>query len=184
MTTVPQEPTKEKDIVKLMVEYLQNPVHRRYAFNQEAGYHETVEIVDYGLVRAKFDTGNGTNASMFVVDKLDVDGKKVKWEKNGKKFVSKLIGMSKPEHVVKIDERPIIAAKLSFNNMVYDNVLLGLTTKDARSTLLINRDTLSRFKVSVNPHRKFVLSNWKEREDNTDATSKIDPPKTKIDLDK
>ena len=76
MTTVPQEPTKEKDIVKLMVEYLQNPVHRRYAFNQESGYHETVEIIDYGLVRAKFDTGNGTNASMFVVDKLDVDGKK------------------------------------------------------------------------------------------------------------
>jgi hypothetical protein len=68
--------------------------------------------------------------------------------------------------------------------MVYDNVPLGLTTKDARSTLLINRDTLSRFKVSVNPHRKFVLSNWKEREDNTDATAKIDPPKSKIDLDK
>ena len=68
--------------------------------------------------------------------------------------------------------------------MVYDNVPLGLTTKDARSTLLINRDTLSRFKVSVNPHRKFVLSNWKEREDKNDATSKIDPPKTKIDLDK
>ena len=184
MTTVPQEPTKEKDIVKLMVEYLQNPVHRRYAFNQESGYHETVEIIDYGLVRAKFDTGNGTNASMFVVDKLDVDGKKVKWENNGKKFVSKLIGMSKPEHVVKIDERPIISAKISFNNMVYDNVPLGLTTKDARSTLLINRDTLSRFKVSVNPHRKFVLSNWKKQEDKNDATAKIDPPKSKIDLDK
>ena len=180
MTTVPQEPTKDKDIVKLMVEYLQNPVHRRYAFNQEAGYHETVEIIDYGLVRAKFDTGNGTNASMFVVDKLDVDGKKVKWEKNGKKFISKLIGVSKPEHVVKIDERPIISAKLAFNNMIYDNVPLGLTTKDARSTLLINRETLARFRVSVNPHRKFVLSNYREREDNNDATAKVDPPETKL----
>ena len=180
ITTVPQTPTKEKDIVKLMVEYLQNPVHRRFDFNQEAGYHETVEIVGYGLVRAKFDTGNGTNASMFVVDKLEVDGKTVKWEKGGKKFTNKLIGISKPEHVVTIDERPIISTKVIFNNMIYDNILLGLTTKDARSTLLINRNTLTRFKVSVNPTRKFVLSNYKEKEDNNDATSIVDPPETTI----
>ena len=88
--------------------------------------------------------------------------------------------MSKPEHVVKIDERPIISAKLAFNNMIYDSVPLGLTTKDARSTLLINRETLVRFRVSVNPHRKFVLSNYKEREDSNDATAKVDPPETKL----
>ena len=64
--------------------------------------------------------------------------------------------------------------------MVYDNVPLGLTDKDAKSTLLINRETLSRFKVSVNPHRKFVLSNWKEREDSTDATYKITEPVVKV----
>tara|TARA_R100001377_G_scaffold51197_1_gene29940 strand:+ start:905 stop:2362 length:1458 start_codon:yes stop_codon:yes gene_type:complete len=180
ITKVPQEPTKEKDIVKLMVEYLQNPVHRRFDFNQESGYHETVEILDYGLVRAKFDTGNGTNASMFVVDKINIDGKNISWEKNGKKFKSKMIGMSRPEHVVKIDERPIIEVKIAFNNMIYDNVPIGLTTKDARSTLLVNRETLSRFKVSVNPHRKFVLSDWKEREDMTDATAKVSPPETKL----
>ena len=180
MTTVPQEPTKEKDIVKLMVEYLQNPVHRRFDFNQEAGYHETVEIVDYGLVRAKFDTGNGTNASMFVVDKVKVDGKKVRWEKNGKKFVHKLHGISIPHHIVELDRRPIISVSMVFNNMVYDNVLLGLTDKDAKSTLLVNRETLARFKVSVNPHRKFVLSNWKEREDYTDATYKITEPVIKV----
>ena len=64
--------------------------------------------------------------------------------------------------------------------MIYDNILLGLTTKDARSTLLINRNTLTRFKVSVNPTRKFVLSNYKEKEDNNDATSIVDPPETTI----
>ena len=181
ITNVPQTPTKEKDILKVVLEYLQNPIHRRFDFNQEAGYHETVEVVGYGLVRAKFDTGNGTNASMFVVDKLEVDGKTVKWEKGGKKFTNKLIGISKPEHVVAIDKRPIISMKMIFNNMVYDNVLLGLSTKDARSTLLINRDTLSRFKVSINPTRKFVLSNYKEKEDKNDATSIIDPPETTID---
>jgi hypothetical protein len=29
-----------------------------------------------------------------------------------------------------------------------------------------------------------VLSNWKKQEDKNDATAKIDPPKSKIDLDK
>ena len=30
-------------------------------------------------------------------------------------------------------------------------------------TFLINRDLLTRFKVNVNPNRKFVLSHWIER---------------------
>ena len=145
------------------------------SFNLESGYHETIEIEDYGLVRAKFDTGNGTNASMFVVDKLNVSDKNVKWEKNGKKFNSKLIGISKPTHVGVIDERPIVIVKVLFNNMLYENVPIGLTTKDAGSTFLVNRELLTRFKVSVNPNRKFVLSNWREREDNTDVIRHNEP---------
>ena len=42
---------------------------------------------------------------MFVVDKIDIKGRTVRWEKNGKKFTSALQGISKPEHVGKIDER-------------------------------------------------------------------------------
>ena len=171
---------KEKDIIKFVLEYLQNPVHRRHKFNQESGYHETLEIVGYGDIRAKFDTGNGTNASMFNVDKIDVSGKTVKWERDGKKFTHKLIGISKPEHVGKIDERPIVMVDMKFNNMLYKEVPIGLTTKDSRSTLLINREMLTRFRVSVNPHRKFVLSNWSPRGDDNDATSVISPPDTKV----
>ena len=169
ITQVPQMPIEKENLVEFIVEYLQNPLHRTPSFNLESGYHETIEIEDYGLVRAKFDTGNGTNASMFVVDKLNVSDKNVKWEKNGKKFNSKLIGISKPTHVGVIDERPIVLVKVLFNNMLYENVPIGLTTKDAGSTFLVNRDLLTRFKVSVNPNRKFVLSNWKEREDLTDV---------------
>ena len=175
ITQVPQVPTEKENLVEFIVKYLQNPLHRTSSFNLESGYNETVEIDGYGLVRAKFDTGNGTNASMFVVDKLNVSGKSVKWEKNGKKFNSKLIGISKPHHVGKIDERPIVFVKVLFNNMLYENVPLGLTTKDAGSTLLVNRDLLTRFKVSVNPNRKFVLSDWKDREDNTDVTRQTEP---------
>ena len=53
-------------------------------------------------VRAKFDTGNGTHASMFHVDKIDVKGKTVKWEKDGKKFTSKLEGESQATQNEKI----------------------------------------------------------------------------------
>jgi len=168
MTTVPQEPTKEKDIVKLMVEYLQNPIHRRFSFNQESGYHETIEIDGYGPIRAKFDTGNGTKASMLVVDKIEVSGKNVKWERKGKKFTSKLRGISKPTHIGKITERPIVYINITFNNMIYTNVPIGLQLEDAASTFLINRNLLTRFKVSVNPNRKFVLSDWSEKGDETD----------------
>ena len=168
MTTVPQEPTKEKDIIKLMVEYLQSPVHRRFAYNQESGYHETVEIDGYGPIRAKFDTGNGTKASMLVVDKIETSGKTVKWERKGKKFTSKLQGISKPTHIGKITERPIVHISVKFNNMIYTDVPIGLQLEDAASTFLINRALLKRFKVSVNPNRKFVLSDWSEKGDETD----------------
>ena len=170
ITQVPQVPIKEENIIKFVVEYLQNPLHRRFDFNQEAGYHETLEIEGYGLIRAKFDTGNGTKASMLVVDKMDVSGKTVKWERNGKKFTSKLQGISKPVHIGKIMERPIIHVNIKFNNMLYLDVPVGLQTEDAASTFLINRNLLTRFKVSVNPNRKFVLSDWSAKGDSTDET--------------
>jgi len=168
ITQVPQVPTKEEDIIKYVIEYLQNPLHRRFDFNQEAGYHETVEIEGYGPIRAKFDTGNGTRASMLIVDKIDVDGKTVKWERDGKKFTSKLQGISKPVHIGKIADRPIVHVNIKFNNMLYIDIPVGLQTEDAASTFLINRDLLTRFKVSVNPNRKFVLSDWSEKGDSTD----------------
>ena len=171
ITQVPQKPTKKSNIIDFVIEYLQNPIHRLPSYDQESGYHERLEIEGYGPIRAKFDTGNGTNASMFVVDKIDVKGKIVKWERDGKKFTSKLQGISKPEHVGKIDERPIVYVSLKFNNMIYKDVPLGLSTKDSKSTFLVNRDLLSRFRVSVNPQRKFVLSDWYPRGDESDAIS-------------
>ena len=169
ITKVPQVPTKDENIIKHVVEYLQNPLHRRFDFNQESGFHETLDIEGYGPIRAKFDTGNGTKASMLVVDKAEVSGKTVKWERKGKKFTSKLQGISKPTHIGKIAERPIVHINVKFNNMIYTNVPVGLQLEDAASTFLINRDLLTRFKVSVNPNRKFVLSDWSEKGDETDG---------------
>ena len=160
---------KPKKIMKELFDYITQDVHRKHSFNKESGFHERVVIDGYGPIRAKFDTGNGTHASMFVVDKIDVSGKTVKWEKDGKKFTSKLQGESHPTHNTKIDERPIVFVNVTFNNKYYVDVPVGLTTKDSKSTFLVNRDLITRFKVNVNPNRKFVLSKWIERSDGNDT---------------
>ena len=160
---------KPKKIMKELFDYINQDVHRKHSFNKESGFHERVVIDGYGPIRAKFDTGNGTHASMFVVDKIDVSGKTVKWEKDGKKFTSKLQGESHPTHNTKIDERPIVFVNVTFNNKFYVDVPVGLTTKDSKSTFLVNRDLITRFKVNVNPNRKFVLSKWIERSDGNDT---------------
>ena len=157
--------TTPENVVKELFDYLSQDVHRKYSFTREAGFHERIVIDGYGPVRAKFDTGNGTTASMFHVDKIDVSGKTVKWEKDGKKFTSKLEGESQATRMNDIDERPIVFVDITFNNKLYTDVPIGLTIKDSRSTFLINRDLLTRFKVNVNPNRKFILSKWIERSD-------------------
>ena len=161
--------TTPDSVVKGLFNYLTQDVHRKHSFTKEAGFHERIIIDGYGPVRAKFDTGNGTQASMFTVDKFDVSNKTVKWEKDGKKFTSKLEGYSEATRMDQVDRRPIVMVDLTFNNKFYTDVPIGLTTKDSRSTFLINRDLLTRFKVNVNPNRKFVLSHWIERSDGNDT---------------
>ncbi len=162
--------TTTDNVIKELFDYLSQDVHRKYSFTREAGFHERISIDGYGPVRAKLDTGNGTTASMFHVDKIDVSGKTVKWEKDGKKFTSKLEGESQATRMGDIDNRPIVFVDLTFSNKFYTDVPIGLTTKDSRSTFLVNRDLLTRFKVNVNPNRKFVLSSWIERSDGDDTT--------------
>jgi hypothetical protein len=157
------------NVVKELFNYLTQDVHRKHSFTKEAGFHERINIDGYGPIRAKLDTGNGTIASMFHVDKIDVSGKTVKWEKDGKKFTSKLQGESKATRMGDVDDRPIVYVDMTFNNKFYTDVPIGLTTKGSRSTFLINRDLLTRFKVNVNPNRKFILSSWIERSDGNDT---------------
>ena len=75
------------------------------------------------LSEQNFDTGNGTQASMFTVDKFDVSNKTVKWEKDGKKFTSKLEGYSVATRMDQVDRRPIVMVDLTFNNKFYTDVI-------------------------------------------------------------
>jgi len=170
VTEWPQKPAgakTDKEIFKIVLEYLQYTQHRTNRFSQECGFIESISVDGIpDLIRAKMDTGNGTDATMFHVDDFEIKKDKVHWKKNKKTFVSDLKGISKPERAFakKIEERPIIELSITFNNRVYDNVLFGLTTEDSFSEMLVNRDLLIRFKVSVNPNKKFILSDWTSRD--------------------
>ena len=51
---------------------------------------------------------------MFTVDKFDVSNKTVKWEKDGKKFTSKLEGYSEATRMDQVDRRPVVMVDLNF----------------------------------------------------------------------
>jgi len=160
--------TTNERLIEKILEHVGKVKSRFVGSTQTAGFVERLEIVGLGSYRAKFDTGNGTRASMFHVDKLEIKGKTAKWERDGKKFTNNIVGISRPVHVDQIDKRPIVLVDIKFNNTLYKDVPIGLTTRDSRSTFLINRELLTRFKVAVNPDRKFVLSSYIERGDSND----------------
>lgn len=160
----------DEQVIEMILDFFSSDLNRRQIMRQEAGYIESIilEGMEDDPIRAKFDTGNSATATMLHVDELDVDGDTITWKKNGKTFKSDVIGISKPKRGNKdFDVRPIIEHGITFNNKRY-NAEIGLTLKDTASEMLVNRDLLTKFKVAVNPNRKFMLSYVTERNDNTD----------------
>jgi len=158
------KPIKAERLFKQVIDYYSDLSTRKCSFTQESGYIESVVLdgIEHDPIRAKFDTGNGTKATMLHVDELEVKGGYAHWKKHGVKFKSKILDTSYPQHIGFKDERPIIEHGLLFNNRHY-KVKLGLSLKESFSEMLVNRDLLTIFKVSVNPNRKFVLSDWTEK---------------------
>jgi hypothetical protein len=158
-----------EELVHRYVKYFTNKENWDVVSLRECGFLETIDIEGVGPIRAKFDTGNGTRASMFAIDKLEIKNNKAYWEYKGKKFTNNIVGYSYPMHVDAIGERPIILVNISFAGELYKDIPIGLETQDSKSTVLVNRDLLTRFRVSVSPNRKFVLSDYSEKEDPTDT---------------
>ena len=158
-------PKSDKEIFTMMIEYMQYELHRRSRFRRECGYIESIMIdgID-DPIRAKMDTGNGTNATMFHVDKIKIDDDVVHWVKNKHKFTSKVIGTSHPKHITQMKTRPIIELDITFANKRYEGVPFGLTTEDSYSEMLVNRKLLTRLKVAVNPNKRFIISDWTARD--------------------
>ena len=164
------EPTKKiKDEIVLgkVIDKLSLEENRRPLMRKEVGVIESIRLdgMEDNLIRAKFDTGNSTAATMLHVDKLEIDGDTAKWEKNGIKFESDIIDVSKAYRGKKLfDTRPVIEHGITFNNRKYV-IEMGLTLKDTASEMLVNRKTMTKLRVSVHPNRKFVVSDYAGKDD-------------------
>jgi ribosomal protein S6--L-glutamate ligase len=160
----------DKQVLEKIIQFFSKDVNRRPVFRQEAGYIETIIFkgMEKNPVRAKFDTGNSAKASMLHVDSMDVKNGKVTWTKNGYKFEDKLLYISKPMRGQKpFDERPVIEHEITFNNKKHI-AEIALSLKDTASEMLVNRKLMTKFKVAVNPNRRFILSNKTARNDSSD----------------
>jgi len=160
----------DKQVLERIIRFFSKDVNRRPVFRQEAGYIETIIFkgMEKNPVRAKFDTGNSAKASMLHVDSIDVKNNKVTWTKNGYKFEDKLLYISKPMRGQKpFDERPVIEHEIYFNNKKHI-AEIALSLKDTASEMLVNRKLMTKFKVAVNPNRRFILSNKTARNDESD----------------
>ena len=160
----------DKEVVEHVIQFFSKDVNRRPIFRQEAGYLETIIFkgMEKNPIRAKFDTGNSTKASMLHVDKLEVKGKKVFWEKNGYKFEDELLYISKAlRGQESFDDRPVIEHEIHFNNKTHI-AEIALSLKDTASEMLVNRKLMTKFKVAVNPNRRFILSDKTDKNDESD----------------
>ena len=157
----------DQQVLIKIIKRLSLESHRRPLFRQEVGYIESIMLDGFekNLIRAKFDTGNSASATMLHVDKLTVDGDTAVWKKNGLTFESEIIDISKPNRGKKqFDVRPVIEHGVTFNNKRYV-IEIGLTEKDTASEMLVNRKTMTQFRVSVNPNRKYVVSEYAGQDD-------------------
>jgi len=161
----------DEEVLELIVDYFTHELHRKPLHRTECGFIERIKLDGLkNSIRAKFDTGNGTNASMLHVDNLKIDGDTAIWRKNGSEFKSDIIDVSIARRLPTVEEkRPVIEMTVNFNNKSYPNTRIGLTTTDSASEMLVNRELMTTFKVAVNPNRRFILSDYVSKEDNTDT---------------
>ena len=155
--------TGEK-LVYRFIDWVSKRSHWDRQAASECGWLETVEVDEVGLVRAKFDTGNGSDACALHADEILDDGKIMKWKYNGKTFSKPRHGISKifranADGEEPSETRPTILMDITFNGFTYKDIECGLDARPrSGSDLLICRNLMRQMNVSVNPNRTFVLS--------------------------
>lgn len=167
------EPTKkitDKQTLDIILNWFSQERRRRPLMRHEVGYIESIILdgMEENPIRAKFDTGNSASATMLHVDSMKVDGDTVIWKKNGHTFKSEVIDISEPTRGMEpFDKRPVIEHGVTFNNRKY-TIEIGLSEKDTASEMLVNRKTMTQFRVSVHPDRLFIVSDVALRNDESD----------------
>lgn len=156
-------PIKGSQLVDNVIRYISKRKNWDRQSIIEVGYLETIDLSTVGKVRAKLDTGNGTDTCALHAEDVHIEDGTVTWKYNGKKHKSKLVGHKKVFRANTDDgdgeQRPVVKLDLTFNGFTYKDVLFGLDErKRSASDVLLNRDIIRKMNASVNPNREFVLS--------------------------
>jgi len=131
-----------------------------------AGVWETFEHEKLGNIIGKMDTGNSSKTSVIHSDTYKIKGKKINWELNGVKMISKIEEMKKITlggFRDRTEVRPSILLDFTFAGTLYKNMRFTIDDRGKKTPLLINRDFMQKANISIDPSRKFILT---ERLDN------------------
>ena len=154
-----------KDITKHILENFMNK-ENWWKISTLAGVWETFEHEKLGKMVGKMDTGNSNSKSVIHADTYEIKGKKINWELNGVKMTSKVEEMKKISlggFRDRIEIRPAILLDFTFAGTLYKNMKFTLDDRGKKTPLLINRDFMKKSNISIDPSRKFILT---ERLDN------------------
>ena len=151
------EEANNKNIVKGILEHFKNP-DIRYKVPTQCGYEEVVNVDYFGEMVAKFDTGNPV-LSVLHAENIKTKGKKITFSLNGKTITTNLVKTYTVDTGGGEDERPVIKLDMEFAGTMYKEVMFGLNDRTEMGTdVLLNRYTMNRLNVMVNPQRKHVIT--------------------------
>jgi|TARA_B110000285_G_scaffold65735_1_gene75607 ribosomal protein S6--L-glutamate ligase len=146
-----------KNIVKQVIDHYANP-NMRYKVPTQCGYEEVVNIDPFGEMVAKFDTGNSV-LSVLHAENIETKGKKITFTLNETTVTTNLIKTYTVDTGGGEDDRPVVKLDMEFSGTVYDDVMFGLDDRTKKTTdVLLNRFTMNRLNVMVNPARKYVIT--------------------------
>ena len=151
------EEANNKNIVKGILEHFKNS-NIRYKVPTQCGYEEVVNVDYFGEMVAKFDTGNPV-LSVLHAENIKTKGKKITFSLNGKTITTNLVKTYTVDTGGGEDERPVVKLDMEFAGTMYKEVMFGLNDRTEMGTdVLLNRYTMNRLNVMVNPQRKHVIT--------------------------
>ena len=151
-----EEATKE-NLVKIIIKYYADP-DNRIPVPAQCGVFEVVNVKPFGEIVAKFDTGNSGRSVLHAED-IKITGKKMRFKLRGKKISKRIKEFARLRTGAGLDKRPMIELDIEFAGTVYEDVEFGLDDRSKMSTdVLLNKDTMTRMNVMVNPNRKYVIT--------------------------
>ena len=151
------EQATKLNVVKMVIDYFTDPKNR-YSVPSQCGYYEVVDIKPYGELIAKFDTGNEVH-SVLHAEEVKIKGKQISFTLNGKRITKDLKGYYTSVTGGGEDKRPVISLDIKFAGSLYKDVEFGLDDRTKMGTdVLLNRYTMTKMNVMVNPKRKYVIT--------------------------